>query len=150
MSNATSNAWPVLVAKAARKVQESQSQLQAALDKTRAICSTRDRLLALMQEYAEGHRSQEQCHHRAADNLNYRQFLGQLQQLLDRALQELEHAQGEVELARRTHLHWEQEHMKMSRLAQHMQQTVAHAALKAEQKRYDELAVLQHRLRLTR
>ncbi len=147
MNPPTPDAWSLLVQKAQRALQACEQQLAQARAREAQLRASEQRVQAMLMEYRRRHDEGQAEGQLMADNLNTRQFIAQLQQLLDQSLRATTAARAQCEAAAQSVLQARQELQKAEKLQEHVRQRDRALAARAEQKRADELATLRYHWR---
>jgi flagellar biosynthesis chaperone FliJ len=80
------DAWSLLVLKASRNLQDAQKRLAQVQAREAQLAASEQRVRTMLIEYRRRHLDVTASGQLMADTLNDRQFMGQLQQLLDQSM----------------------------------------------------------------
>ncbi len=147
MMDKTPDAWSLLVQKAQRALQSCEQQLAQARAREAQLRASEQRVQAMLMEYRRRHDEGQAEGQLMADSLNQRQFIAQLQLLLDQSLRATTAARGQCEAAGQSVLLARQELQKAEKLQEHVRQRDRALVARAEQRRDDELATLRYHWR---
>lgn len=147
MLNPTRDRWSLLTYKAQQQVnalQESVAEAQQQLEHLRA---SEQRLVNMLTEYQDQHASDVAESHLVADALNQRQFMAQLNQLIDHAKQKVGAAHARLVQLRKALLNAQLELSKCEKLEEHARAQERIHEQRREQRAMDDLAIIRHQWR---
>jgi len=147
MTLPNADAFRILVAKAQRALDACQQKLSQARARREQLQASLVRLQTMMAEYRQRQNATMAEGQLMADSLNQRQFIAQLQQLLDQAMRAVSQADGQC--AQFAHA-VVQAQLEVDKARKVHEQALAAARLHADrvdQKRQDDLAVMRHQFR---
>lgn len=147
MTLPNADAFRILVAKAQRALDTCQQKLVQARTRREQLQASLVRLQTMMAEYRQRQTQTMAQGQLMADSLNQRQFIAQLQQLLDQSMRAV--SQADRQCAQCAHAVI-QAQLEVDKLQKIYEQTVAAARLQAdrvEQRRQDDLSVMRHQFR---
>jgi len=135
--------WTLLAQKAqdeADLIQQEMTQTRHRLSKLQA---SRDRIQQMYEEYCEQLNKPGSSSQGMREAMGQRQFMAQLLTLLERVNTDIAHATNHLEGYRERLLAVEKERMKMQSLAEQNERDLIQQTRKKEQRRMDELGVMQ-------
>lgn len=147
MTLPNADAFRILVAKAQRALDTCQQQLAQARARREQLQASLVRLQSMMAEYRLRQNDTMARGQLMADSLNQRQFIAQLQQLLDQAMRAVSQADGQCAQCANAVLQAQREVDKARKLHEQSLAAAGLQAERAEQRRQDELSVMRHPLR---
>ncbi len=147
MFNATRDRWSLLTYKAQQKVNALQESLGAAQQQLEQLKLSEQRLVSMLVEYQGQHASDVAQSHLVADALNQRQFMVQLNQLIDHAKQKVSAAQAQLVQLRKGLLAAQLELSKCEKLEAHARAQERVQEQRREQRAMDDLAIVRHQWR---
>jgi len=141
------NCWTVL----AQRAQDAASLIQTELGQTMArlesLHASKARLERLYEDYRQQENSANQNLQGMREVMNQRQFMTQLLSLMQRVTNDVAHTETTLREVRARLLEAERERLKMQTLADQNALAVLTEAEKRDQRRMDELGVMQFNLR---
>ena len=141
------NCWTVL----AQRAQDAASLIQTELGQTMArlesLHASKARLERLYEDYRQQENSANQNLQGMREVMNQRQFMTQLLSLMQRVTNDVAHTENTLREVRARLLEAERERLKMQTLADQNALAVLTEAEKRDQRRMDELGVMQFNLR---
>ncbi len=141
------DAWSLLVLKAQRAHQEAQQALAQAQAREAQLIAAEQRVQAMLAEYRRRHTAGLEDGQLMADTLNERQFMSQLQLLLDQSMRATTQARHLCEAQARAVVAARAEVDKAEKLQAHARQRERVWRDRAEQKAQDDLATLRFQWR---
>jgi len=147
MLNATRDRWSLLTYKAQQKVNGLQESLAAGQLQLEQFKASEQRLTTLLLEYQTQYASDVAQSHLVADALNQRQFMAQLNQLIDHAKQKVHTAQAQLAQLRKALLAAQLELSKCEKLEAHARAQERVQEQRREQRAMDDLAIVRHQWR---
>jgi flagellar export protein FliJ len=147
MFNPTRDRWSLLTYKAQQKVNALQESLGAAQQQLEQLKASEQKLAGLLLEYQEQHTKNTAQSHLVVDALNQRQFMTQLQQLVDHARQKVGTAQGQVAKIKKNLVTAQLELSKSEKLEAHARVQERVQEQRREQRAMDDLAIVRHHWR---
>jgi flagellar export protein FliJ len=147
MTLPNADAFRILVAKAQRALDACQQKLAQAHARREQLQASLVRLQTMMAEYRQRQTQSMAEGQLMADSLNQRQFIAQLQQLMDQAMRAVSQADGQCAQFAQAVI---QAQLEVDKAQKIYDQSLAAARLHAsrvEQKRMDDLAVMRHPFR---
>jgi len=140
------NCWTVL----AQRAQDAASLIQTELGQTMArlesLHASKARLERLYEDYRQQENSANQNLQGMREVMNQRQFMTQLLSLMQRVTNDVAHTENTLREVRARLLEAERERLKMQTLADQNALAVLTEAEKRDQRRMDELGVMQFNL----
>lgn len=141
------NCWTVL----AQRAQDAASLIQTELGQTMArlesLHASKARLERLYEDYRQQENSANQNLQGMREVMNQRQFMTQLLSLMQRVTNDVAHTENTLREVRARLLEAERERLKMQTLADQNALAVLTEAEKRDQRKMDELGVMQFNLR---
>ncbi len=147
MTLPNAEAFRILVAKAQRALDACQQKLAQARARREQLQASLARLQAMMAEYRQRQNDTMAQGQLMADSLNQRQFIAQLQQLLDQAMRAVSQADGQCAQLAHTVIQAQLEVDKAKKIHEQALAAARQHADRVEQKRQDDLAVMRHPFR---
>lgn len=141
------DAWSLLLLKAQRAHQEAQQQLAQAQTREAQLQTSEQRVRAMLAEYRRRQNAALEEGQMMADTLNDRQFLGQLQQLLDQSMRASAQARRQREALAQAVLAARAEVDKADKLQAHARARERVWRERVEQKAQDDLATMRFQWR---
>ena len=139
--------WTVL----AQRAQDETSLIQAEMGQTLARLESLNASQARLEKLYEDYRQQENSSNHSLQGMrevmNQRQFMTQLLTLMQRVANDVAHAEKTLLETRRRLMAAERERLKMQTLADQNAQAILTQAEKRDQRKMDELGVMQFNLR---
>ena len=138
--------WTVLADKAEDQVAAIQNELGLARKRLESLQSSQQRVQAMYDEYREKINSQNQESLGMSEAMNQRQFMSQLLVLMQRVKTDILHTENLLLAMKERLIEAERERIKMQTLADQNAMAVRKDMNKREQKRMDEMGVMQFNL----
>jgi len=138
--------WTVLADKAEDQVTAIQNELGQARKRLESLQSSQQRVQAMYDEYREKINSQSQESLGMSEAMNQRQFMSQLLVLMQRVKTDIQHTENLLLAMKERLIEAERERIKMQTLADQNAMAVRKDMNKREQKRMDEMGVMQFNL----
>jgi flagellar export protein FliJ len=135
--------WQVLAAKAEKEVRQAQLVL-AEMHQRKEQAQARDE--KLVESAAQLHAVQRRAHS-TAEAGNYRQFIGQLQDIKNRAKTEISALEVDCTDARKVLMAADRERLKLEKLAERARQEQARALELTENRATEAQSIIQYNLR---
>ncbi len=141
------NCWTVLAQRAQDETTLIQTELGQILTRLESLNASKSRLQNLYDEYRKQENTTNNSLQGMREVMNQRQFMTQLLTLMQRVEMDISHAEKNLAETRERLLSSERERLKMQSLADQNAQAILSLAEKREQRRMDELGVMQFNLR---
>ena len=138
--------WTVLADKAEDQVTAIQNELGQARKRLESLQSSQQRVQAMYDEYREKINSQSQESLGMSEAMNQRQFMSQLLVLMQRVKTDIQHTENLLLAMKERLIEAEREHIKMQTLAEQNAMAVRKDLNKREQKKMDDMGVMQFNL----
>ena len=138
--------WTVLADKAEDQVAAIQNELGLARKRLESLQSSQQRVQAMYDEYREKINSQIQESLGMSEAMNQRQFMSQLLVLMQRDKTDIQHTENLLLAMKERLIEAERERIKMQTLADQNAMAVRKDLNKREQKKMDEMGVMQFNL----
>jgi flagellar export protein FliJ len=138
--------WTVLADKAEDQVTAIQQELGQARKRLESLQSSEQRVQAMYDEYREKINSQSNASLGMSEAMNQRQFMSQLLVLMQRVKTDIHHTENLLLSIKERLIEAERERIKMQTLADQNATAVLKALNKREQKKMDEMGVMQFNL----
>ena len=138
--------WTVLADKAEDQVTAIQNELGQARKRLESLQSSQQRVQAMYDEYREKINSQSQESLGMSEAMNQRQFMSQLLVLMQRVKTDIQHTENLLLAMKERLIEAERERIKMQTLADQNAMAVKKDLNKREQKKMDEMGVMQFNL----
>ena len=138
--------WTVLADKAEDQVAAIQNELGLARKRLESLQSSQQRVQAMYDEYREKINSQNQESLGMSEAMNQRQFMSQLLVLMQRVKTDILHTENVLLAMKERLIEAERERIKMQTLADQNAMAVRKDLNKREQKKMDEMGVMQFNL----
>jgi len=138
--------WTVLADKAEDQVTAIQNELGQARKRLESLQSSQQRVQAMYDEYREKINSQTQESLGMSEAMNQRQFMSQLLVLMQRVKTDIQHTENLLLAMKERLIESERERIKMQTLADQNAMAVRKDLNKREQKKMDEMGVMQFNL----
>ena len=138
--------WTVLADKAEDQVTAIQNELALARKRLESLQSSQQRVQAMYDEYREKINSQNQESLGMSEAMNQRQFMSQLLVLMQRVKTDILHTENLLLAMKERLIEAERERIKMQTLADQNAIAVRKDLNKREQKKMDEMGVMQFNL----
>ena len=138
--------WTVLADKAEDQVAAIQNELSLARKRLESLQSSQQRVQAMYDEYREKINSQNQESLGMSEAMNQRQFMSQLLVLMQRVKTDILHTENLLLAMKERLIEAERERIKMQTLADQNAMAVRKDLNKREQKKMDEMGVMQFNL----
>jgi flagellar export protein FliJ len=149
MSNSTNGrpVWNVLAAKAQKEVRQAQLTLADMHQRKQQAMERDEKLEQLLVEYALQLSQVQQRAHSTSEAGNYRQFISQLQDIKNRAKNEIQALENDCKDARQTLVAADCERLKLESLAQRAEDKKNQQAASDEARRAEAQSIIQYNLR---
>ena len=141
------NCWTILAQRAQDETSLIQTEIGQITTRLENLNASKARLQNLYEEYRKQENSTNSNLLGMREVINQRQFMTQLLTLMQRVDVDVAIAQKQLTDARRRLMESEQERLKMQSLADQNAQAILNLAEKRDQRRMDELGVMQFNLR---
>lgn len=141
------DAWSLLLLKAQRSLQDAQQQLAQAQAREAQLLASEQRVRAMLSEYRRRQNAALEDGQLMVDTLNDRQFLGQVQQLLDQSMRASTQARLQRESQAKAVLAARAEVDKADKLQAHARAREQVWRQRVEQKAQDDLATMRFQWR---
>ena len=141
------DAWSLLLLKAERGLQDAQQQLAQAQAREAQLLASEQRVRAMLAEYRRRQNAALEEGQLMVDTLNDRQFLGQVQQLMDQSMRASTQARLQREAQAKVVLAARAEVDKADKLQAHARAREQVWRQRAEQKAQDDLATMRFQWR---
>lgn len=141
------DAWSLLLLKAQRALQEAQQQLALAQSREAQLIASEQRVQAMLMEYRQRQINALDGGQMMADTLNDRQFIAQLQRLMDQSLRATAQARRQREVQAQAVLAARAEVDKAEKLEAHARARERIWRDRVEQKAQDDLATMRFQWR---
>ena len=141
------NCWTILAQRAQDETTLIQTEIGQITTRLENLNASKARLQSLYEEYRKQENSTNSNLLGMREVINQRQFMTQLLTLMQRVDVDVAIAQKQLTDARRRLMESEQERLKMQSLADQNAQAILNLAEKRDQRRMDELGVMQFNLR---
>ena len=138
--------WTVLADKAEDQVAAIQNELGLARKRLESLQSSQQRVQAMYDEYREKINSQNQESLGMSEAMNQRQFMSQLLVLMQRVKTDILHTENLLLAMKERLIEAERERIKMQTLADQNAAAVQKDLNKREQKKMDDMGVMQFNL----
>ena len=138
--------WTVLADKAEDQVAAIQNEMGLARKRLESLQSSQQRVQAMYDEYREKINSQNQESLGMSEAMNQRQFMSQLLVLMQRVKTDIQHTENLLLAMKERLIEAERERIKMQTLADQNAMAVRKDLNKREQKKMDEMGVMQFNL----
>jgi len=138
--------WTVLADKAEDQVTAIQNELGQARKRLESLQSSQQRVQAMYDEYREKINSQSQESLGMSEAMSQRQFMSQLLVLMQRVKTDIQHTENLLLAMKERLIEAERERIKMQTLADQNAMAVRKDLNKREQKKMDEMGVMQFNL----
>jgi flagellar export protein FliJ len=141
------NCWTILAQRAQDETTLIQTEIGQITTRLENLNASKARLQNLYEEYRKQENSTNSNLLGMREVINQRQFMTQLLTLMERVDADVASAQKQLTDTRRRLMESEQERLKMQSLADQNAQAILNLAEKRDQRRMDELGVMQFNLR---
>ncbi len=141
------DAWSLLLLKAQRALKEAQQQLALAQSREAQLIASEQRVQAMLMEYRQRQINALDGGQMMADTLNDRQFIAQLQRLMDQSLRATAEARRQREVQAQAVLAARAEVDKAEKLEAHARARERIWRDRVEQKAQDDLATMRFQWR---
>jgi flagellar export protein FliJ len=141
------NCWTILAQRAQDETTLIQTEIGQITTRLENLNASKARLQNLYEEYRKQENSTNSNLLGMREVINQRQFMTQLLTLMERVDVDVASAQKQLTDTRRRLMESEQERLKMQSLADQNAQAILNLAEKRDQRRMDELGVMQFNLR---
>ena len=138
--------WTVLADKAEDQVTAIQNELGQARKRLESLQSSQQRVQAMYDEYRDKINNQSQESLGMIEAMNQRQFMSQLLVLMQRVKTDIQHTENLLLAMKERLIEAERERIKMQTLADQNAMAVRKDLNKREQKKMDEMGVMQFNL----
>jgi flagellar export protein FliJ len=139
--------WTVLADKAEDQVTAIQNELALARKRLESLQSSQQRVQAMYDEYRDKINNPSQESLGMSEAMNQRQFMSQLLVLMQRVKTDIQHTENLLLSIKERLIEAERERIKMQTLADQNAMAVRKDLNKREQKKMDEMGVMQFNLR---
>ena len=139
--------WTVLADKAEDQVTAIQNELALARKRLESLQSSQQRVQAMYDEYRDKINNPSQESLGMSEAMNQRQFMSQLLVLMQRVKTDIQHTENLLLSIKERLIEAERERIKMQTLADQNAIAVRKDLNKREQKKMDEMGVMQFNLR---
>ncbi len=140
--------WTLLAQKAQDEADLIQQEMTQTRHRLTKLHASRDRVQKMYDEYCEQLNKPGSSSQGMREAMSQRQFMAQLLTLLERVSTDILHATNLLEGYRERLLAVEKERMKMQSLAEQNERDLNQQSRKLEQRRMDELGVMQFNQRM--
>jgi flagellar export protein FliJ len=130
-------AWPLLAKKAKEKCDLIQVEVVKARERIKHLESSKERMVLLYQDYVQRSKEAERKPHSMAETLNFRSFMLQLQELIQRVDLDLTDANNQLAMIKRRLLAAEKKRIQMETLHEQDLKKVNDYHRKKEQSQMD-------------
>jgi flagellar export protein FliJ len=141
------NCWTVLAQRAQDAASLIQTELGQTMSRLESLHASKARLERLYEDYRQQENSANQNLQGMREVMNQRQFMTQLLSLMQRVTNDVAHTENTLREVRARLLEAERERLKMQTLADQNALAVLTEAEKRDQRKMDELGVMQFNLR---
>ena len=141
------NCWTVLAQRAQDAANLIQTELGQTMARLESLHASKARLERLYEDYRQQENSANQNLQGMREVMNQRQFMTQLLSLMQRVTNDVAHTENTLREVRARLLEAERERLKMQTLADQNALAVLTEAEKRDQRKMDELGVMQFNLR---
>ena len=141
------NCWTILAQRAQDETSLIQTEIGQIMTRLDNLNASKARLQNLYEEYRQQENNINSNLQGMREVINQRQFMAQLLTLMQRVDVDVAVAEKQLTDTRRRLLESEQERLKMQSLADQNAQAILNLAEKRDQRRMDELGVMQFNLR---
>jgi len=141
------NCWTILAQRAQDETSLIQTEIGQIMTRLDNLNASKARLQNLYEEYRQQENNINSNLQGMREVINQRQFMAQLLTLMQRVDVDVAVAEKQLTETRRRLLESEQERLKMQSLADQNAQAILNLAEKRDQRRMDELGVMQFNLR---
>ena len=141
------NCWTILAQRAQDETSLIQTEIGQIMTRLDNLNASKARLQNLYEEYRQQENNINSNLQGMREVINQRQFMAQLLTLMQRVDVDVAIAEKQLTETRRRLLESEQERLKMQSLADQNAQAILNLAEKRDQRRMDELGVMQFNLR---
>ena len=139
--------WTVLADKAEDQVTAIQNELALARKRLESLLSSQQRVQVMYDEYRDKINNPSQESLGMSEAMNQRQFMSQLLVLMQRVKTDIQHTENLLLSIKERLIEAERERIKMQTLADQNAMAVRKDLNKREQKKMDEMGVMQFNLR---
>jgi flagellar export protein FliJ len=139
--------WTVLADKAEDQVAAIQNELAVARKRLESLQSSQQRVQTMYDEYRDKINNPSQESLGMSEAMNQRQFMSQLLVLMQRVKTDIQHTENLLLSIKERLIEAERERIKMQTLADQNAMAVRKDLNKREQKKMDEMGVMQFNLR---
>ncbi len=144
MTDAKTDPWSLLVGKAQRALEGAQQAMAQARQRRDQLKASEQRVQTMIIEYRRRQQASAAAGQLMADSLNERQFIGQLQQLLDQAMRATRQADLQCQQLAQAVAAARQEVEKAEKVRDQFASQARAERERRDQKRQDEMAVLRY------
>lgn len=138
--------WTVLAEKAEDKIAAIQNEMGLARKRLESLQSSQKRVQLMYEEYRDKINSKNNLSLGMSETMNQRQFISQLLVLMERVNTDMQHTENLILSIKERLLEAERERIKMQTLADQNASAVQKVLSKRDQKKMDELGVMQFNL----
>jgi flagellar export protein FliJ len=138
--------WTVLAEKAEDKIAAIQNEMGLARKRLESLQSSQQRVQLMYEEYRDKINSKNNLSLGMSETMNQRQFISQLLVLMERVNTDMQHTENLILSIKERLLEAERERIKMQTLADQNASAVQKVLSKRDQKKMDELGVMQFNL----
>ena len=140
--------WTVLADKAEDQVAAIQNELGLARKRLESLQNSQQRVQTMYDEYRDKINNQSNASLGMSEAMNQRQFMSQLLVLMQRVKTDIQHTENLLLSMKERLIEAERERIKMQTLADQNAQAVQKDLNKREQKKMDDMGVMQFNLQL--
>ncbi len=141
------NCWTVLAQRAQDETNLIQAELSQTLARLESLNASKSRLAKLYEDYRQQENSANHSLQGMREVMNQRQFMTQLLTLMQRVANDVAHAETTLSETRQRLMAAERERLKMQKLADQNARAILTQTEKRDQRKMDELGVMQFNLR---
>ena len=138
--------WTILADKAEDQVTAIQNELGLARQRLESLQNSQQRVQTMYDEYRDKINNQSNASLGMSEAMNQRQFMSQLLVLMQRVKIDIHHTENLLLSIKERLIEAERERIKMQTLADQNAQAVQQALNKREQKKMDDMGVMQFNL----
>ena len=139
--------WTILADKAEDQVTAIQNELGLARQRLESLQNSQQRVQTMYDEYRDKINNQSNASLGMSEAMNQRQFMSQLLVLMQRVKTDIQHTENLLLSIKERLMEAERERIKMQTLADQNATAVQKAQNKKEQKKMDEMGVMQFNLK---
>lgn len=141
------NCWTVLAQRAQDETNLIQAEMGQTLARLESLNASKSRLAKLYEDYRQQENSTNHSLQGMREVMNQRQFMTQLLTLMQRVANDVAHAEKTLADTRKRLMAAERERLKMQTLADQNAQAILTQTQRRDQRKMDELGVMQFNLR---